>query len=127
MLRNRGMRPPRPDAAEIGPPPANYRAAVKEHIKTNFFDPYSLRDVEISEPVAVSMVFDGVTPIPHSGWMVCLKANGKNRFGGYIGLQLTGYLFQGGAITTSTPSAPAGTLSQVSQHCAGARWAPLVV
>jgi len=116
--------PPRPDPASIGPPPANYRAAVKEHIKTTFFDPYSLRDVELSEPVPASMVFDGGNLVPYSGWMVCLKANGKNRLGGYTGLQVTGILFQGGVITTNTPSAPAGSLSQTSQHCAGAKYAP---
>jgi hypothetical protein len=120
--------PPTPDRAEIGLPPVQYQGKVRDHIKTTFFDPCSLRDVELSEPVPVSMVFDGSNLVPYSGWMVCLKANGKNRLGGYTGLQITGILFQGGVITTTTPSAPASmTLSQVHQHCRNARWSQFSV
>jgi hypothetical protein len=83
-----------------GPRPTNYKQAVKDHVKESFFDPYSIRDAEISQPLMASAVFDGVTPIPHSGWIVCFKANAKNRMGGYTGRQLTGLLFDGESIKT---------------------------
>ena len=43
------------------------------------------------------MVFDGITPVPNSGWMVCLKANGK--------------------ISVTLDDGGAGQLSQVADHC----------
>jgi hypothetical protein len=106
-----------PTSETIGPKPANYREAVRAHAKAAFFDPYSIRDAAISQPIPVSAVFDGITPIPHSGWMVCLRANGKNRFGAYTGLQISGFLFQNGAISVTLDDAGVGQLSQVVDHC----------
>lgn len=79
-------------------PPANYREQVTARVKRSFFDPYSIRDAAISRPFMQGAAFDGATPIPHSGWMVCVKANAKNRMGAYTGLSETGYMFKGGAI-----------------------------
>jgi hypothetical protein len=111
----------------IGPKPANYQDAVRAHAKAAFFDPYSIRDAAISQPIPVSAVFDGITPIPHSGWMVCLHANGKNRFGAYTGLRLTGFLFQDGVISTTLDDAGVGQLSQVADHCKTARYEPFSI
>lgn len=80
------------------PAPANYRDQVTARVKRSFVDPYSIRDAAISRPFVQSAAFDGVTPIPHSGWMVCIKANAKNRMGGYTGLTETGYMFKAGMI-----------------------------
>src|SRR5690554_5255712 len=62
----------------IGPQPADYREIVKAHVRATFFDPYSIRDAYISRP------FPGGTVINSNmesgmGWVVCLKANAKNR------------------------------------------------
>jgi hypothetical protein len=113
--------PVRPGTAEIGPPPSGYQQAVREYARSAFFDPYSVRDAEISEPLPASMVFDGITPIPHSGWMVCLRANAKNRFGAYTGRRLTGYLFANGVIETTLGEQAE---LQTAQHCQGAKYAP---
>lgn len=80
------------------PPPTNYRAQVTDRVKKSFFDPYSIRDASISQPFIQNAAFDGITPIPHQGWMVCVRANAKNRMGGYIGQKATGYMFKGGQI-----------------------------
>lgn len=80
------------------PPPANYREQVSARVKKTFFDPYSVRDAAISRPFLQSAAFDGITPIPHSGWMVCVRANAKNRMGAYTGLTETGFMFSGDTI-----------------------------
>jgi hypothetical protein len=76
-----------PTVADPGPKPADYKASLRVYITTNFFDPYSLRDVAISKPVAGKM-YD------QSGWVVCLRLNAKNRMGGYAGLSDTAYLIR---------------------------------
>lgn len=78
-------------ASEAGPPPADYRAAVKQQVITDFFDPHSLQDVAITEPTPGRLAFQ-------KGWIVCMRANGKNRFGAYAGQQWYSYLFQGNTI-----------------------------
>lgn len=83
------------------PPPASYREQVIARVKKSFFDPYSVRDASISQPFVQNAAFDGVTPIPHSGWMVCIRANAKNRMGAYTGLTETGYMFKGGQIVSA--------------------------
>ena len=68
------------------------------------FDPYTARDVEIAAPVPANIVFDGVTPIPHKGWMVCMHANAKDSFGAFTGLQVTGMLIEeDGEVGTVAP------------------------
>lgn len=71
---------------DIGPYPNN-KAIMKEYIKNTFFDPYSLRDVSISETE------EGVIGW-NKGWLFCLECNAKNRMGGYIGLNRSAYLIQ---------------------------------
>jgi len=68
-----------------GPYPDNYKEVVAAHVKQNYFDPYSLRDVQISEPTP------GVFGMLQGYW-VCFQCNAKNRMGGYIGMSRTGYL-----------------------------------
>lgn len=68
------------------------------------------------------MVFDGLTPFPHSGWMVCLRANAKNQFGAYTGRQVTGMLFQDGAISVTLSGQAA---AQAAQHCRDAKFTPV--
>ena len=74
-----------------GQPPTDHKAAVANYIKTTFFDPYSLRDVAISDPVPGIMFYQ-------SGYLVCFQANAKNRMGGYIGIHRTGLLLRNDAV-----------------------------
>src|SRR5262245_41832513 len=81
-----------PSIDAIGPAPVNYKAAVKDRAFRSFFDPQSIRDASISKP------FHGRTVANYNwesgmGWVVCLKANTKTRFGAYTGLQETVYIF----------------------------------
>lgn len=73
-----------------GPPPTNYRQIVRDYVRQTFKDPYSVRDAEISPP----KMTEGPTLIPPLGpmtmaWVVCIRANAKNAFGAYTGLQQT--------------------------------------
>lgn len=80
-----------PDQSDIGPRPDNYREIVAAQVKAEFFDPSSMQDVYLAEPYPARFYFT-------DGWMVCLRANAKNRMGGYTGQQETGYLIKNGTI-----------------------------
>lgn len=109
-------------SAAAGPPPSGYRAAVLSSAKQTFFDPYSVRDAQISQPLYASAVFDGVTPIPRKGWIVCVSANAKNRMGAYTGIQPSVFLFQGETVVL-TLSGPAYA-GQLADHCRSAVYSP---
>ncbi|QSY98560.1 hypothetical protein J2J97_32160 (plasmid) [Rhizobium bangladeshense] len=69
--------------------PADYKAQIKERLKTTLVDPYSLRDLEITAP----------QPIPYFGSSypgVCLRFNPKNNYGAYSGMQTYIVYFAGG-------------------------------
>lgn len=104
------------------PAPANYREAIVQSVKETFFDPYSIRDAAISQPMYATAVFDGVTPFPKRGWIVCVRANAKNRMGGYTGLENSVFLFDGDRIS-DTLSGP-DFRGQVDDHCADATFEP---
>ena len=73
------------DPKAVGPYPGDHRKTVKAHVEQAFFDPYSLRNVAISNPRIGHLFFQ-------QGWIICFQANAKNRMGGYTGLQRTAYL-----------------------------------
>jgi len=60
------------------------RMAILEHIRNSFFDPYSIRDAEISNAVPTVELATSATKL-----RVCVKANAKNRMGGYAGRKTT--------------------------------------
>lgn len=103
-------------------PPNNYRAAIVTQIKQDFFDPYSIRDASISRPLYASMIFDGVTPIPRRAWIVCLRANAKNRMGGYTGIKNSAFIFDGESIRDTLSGYD--FQGQVDQHCKAATFQP---
>lgn len=111
-----------PPAENTTPPPVSYRAAVADSVRQSYFDPYSIRDADISAPLYARAVFDGLTPIPRSGWIVCVKANAKNRMGAYIGRELTVFLFKGPAVdfVLSGPE----VAGQVQDLCRSASFTP---
>jgi hypothetical protein len=55
------------------------RKAIIEHIRTTYFDPYSVRDAEISHSAPSAGIDASIT------YLVCVKSNAKNRFGAYVG------------------------------------------
>lgn len=111
-----------PASAAAEPAPTNYRAMVAASVRQNFFDPYSIRDASISQPLYASAVFDGITPIPRRGWIVCVRANAKNRMGAYTGQQYSVMLFRGNEVelTLSGPS----FRGQVDNHCRSGSFSP---
>lgn len=97
----------------IGPSPANYRDMARAHIRSHFYDPYSVRDVEVSQP------FLGGTVINDSmesgrGWVVCVRANAKNRFGAYTGTEVTLFVAREGRVVHTIGGGAA------AMHCVGA-------
>ena len=91
VLAGCAAQPQMQDGMVVANLPPNYRDVIAEHVKKTYFDPYSIRDASISNPVDTTSIFGPVTN-------VCVKANAKNRMGGYIGIRATGYVFQSGKI-----------------------------
>jgi hypothetical protein len=61
------------------------RAALASEVRRTFFDPYSIRDAEISN-AAPTITLDQQTV-----YMVCVRANAKNQMGAYVGKKATLY------------------------------------
>jgi len=88
-----------PNPQAIGPFPTNYRDNVISYVKDAFFDPYSIRDAEISYPQQGHLFFQ-------QGWLTCLRANAKNRLGGYTGRKVVALLINNGRVVQSMSDAP---------------------
>jgi hypothetical protein len=85
--------------ADCGKYPDNYKQAIDKWIHDTFFDPYSVRDLEISKPVR------GVVQEPpllgggrKFGYTVDVSVNAKNRLGGYTGRQRFTLLIRNGVV-----------------------------
>ncbi len=115
---NTTVQPP----AQASPPPANYRATVAAEVANAFFDPYSIRDAEISQPVYKTGIFDGTNLVPYQGWAVCVRANAKNRFGAYSGRNFSLFLFNGEAVRMTL--AGSEVQGQIDNHCANVQMQP---
>lgn len=79
--------------------PADYKAQIKEKIKTTLYDPYAVRDAEITEPTAI---FTGLADGMHAPG-VCIRFFGKNAFGAYIGQQTFSVSFRDGKVYRIMP------------------------
>ncbi len=79
--------------ADIGESPLGYNETVRNYLRTNLKDPYSLMDLSISEPAATSCRV-GIYG-PFNGWRVTVSYNAKNSFGAYVGLRTFYYWFHG--------------------------------
>ncbi len=80
--------PPEPSAPPA--PPVNYRDRIAKHLRANFRDPESIRDIGISAPEL------GYNGLIWGEWAwVCVRANGRNGFGGFTGPQIVAYGFKG--------------------------------
>jgi hypothetical protein len=102
------------------PAPVNYRALIKAHKEDIFIDPDSVRDPSISGPKLASGPYLSpagfITP-----WIVCIRANAKNRMGGYTGKKLTAALFYRGQFI-ETKGGPVHISQGVSIEDVGAHW-----
>ena len=78
---------------QAGLPPMDHKATVAAYSKSSFFDPYSLRDVQISDAVRGVLFYQ-------SGYLVCVECNGKNRMGGYTGIHRTAVLIRDDRVIT---------------------------
>lgn len=74
--------------------PPDYRAQIIRYVQATMKDPYSIRSAEISGPTSsfVGLVNGGSAP------GVCLRMNGKNSFGAYIGVQTYSVAFRNGQV-----------------------------
>lgn len=84
----------------VSAPPANYRQIAATHIRSVFFDPFSIRDAEIAPPkrgAGPSLNNDGF----NTPWVVCVRANAKNRMGGYTGRTITALAISGNSVVNS--------------------------
>jgi hypothetical protein len=71
--------------ANAKPASREVRALLVEAARNTFFDPYSIRDAEISY----------VGTFPNGNQFVCGRANAKNRFGGYTGRETLAVYLRG--------------------------------
>ncbi len=86
--------------ADHGPYPGDYEALVHTWIAKAFFDPHSIQDLHIEKPVKGWKTGAPILGEPSVtyGWEVLVDVNGKNRLGGYTGLQRYDLLIRNGAI-----------------------------
>lgn len=88
-------------------PSGEVRSTIVSYVKTTYFDPYSIRDAEISN----------VVTIPGAGLQaVCVRANAKNRLGAYAGLSATSVRIQGGRPVSFLSDAPACNDARLTYH-----------
>ena len=109
-----------------GPLPADYRKIVKEHVRNSFYDPYSIRDAQIAAPKMSS----APVLIPNSlgiggtfthVWVVCLRANAKNRMGAYIGMTPTAVFITNNKVANTVGGAESGA---AHMWCDGSAYEP---
>lgn len=85
------------------PDPVKYRLVVRDYLRTTLIDPYSVRDAQIGKPSPGQIHIEG-TLRHEAGWVVCVRANAKNRMGGYTGQRETIVVLRGNtAIASSSP------------------------
>ncbi len=95
-------------------PPSNPRAAALSYVRQTYFDPYSVRDASISQPFVLPYGLSGQS----QAWVVCVRANAKNRLGGYAGLQETLIVFDGDTVNASR------SMRDATSACRSAQYGP---
>src|SRR5436189_52262 len=104
-------------SADHGPYPTNYEAIVHAYISKNFFDPDSVRDLEIQKPTKGWSTGAPILgePSTYYGWEVIFSVNGKNQTGGYTGLQKYDLLVRDGVaikvMNLSNPELTGGSIN----------------
>lgn len=87
-----------------GPYPTAYKAAVATWVRSNFLDPYNLRDVFVTKPVEIE------AQNGQYGWLVCLSTNARNRYGAYTGQQWHSLLLKDNSIIDAYPKSTSPNL-----------------
>lgn len=72
------------------PPTPAMKAAIVDKARDTLYDPYSVRDAEISSVMNTG----GLAKTD----VVCVRANAKNRMGGYTGRSMFGVFFKDGVM-----------------------------
>lgn len=80
----------------VGPYPNDWKNISTDFIRSNYVDPYSIRDSVAAPPFRNKKAF-------FDSWTICLRNNAKNRMGGYTGLSYTALHIQKGAIVVVDP------------------------
>jgi hypothetical protein len=83
------------------------KAAIVSAARDYFVDPYSVRDAEISDVVRLND--QGLEA-------VCVKANSKNRMGGYVGRTATSVRLLKGKPVSTLENAPSCAMPQMRYH-----------
>lgn len=91
---------------DYGPFPSNYEQLIKDHIGKTFFDPYSVRDLAISEPK--KGYYNHGLGRQTLGWYSVVTLNAKNRMGGYVGHTTYHCVIDQGVVVTWAKARPAG-------------------
>ncbi|MEI4234991.1 hypothetical protein [Roseovarius sp. D22-M7] len=76
------------------PPSASIKAQIVRDARTFLADPYSVRDAGISNVATFNNGLQGV----------CVRANSKNKMGGYTGRQNLAVLIQNGMLVGNVPN-----------------------
>lgn len=109
----------------IGPYPAEYRVIVRDYLRKTLFDPYTVRDAQVSKPKQGALYVEGTLGVHESGWLVCFRSNSKNRMGAYTGLSDTAVLIRDGRVLTST-SDPTHSNYMIKKDCDDERYEPFL-
>ena len=78
------------------PPSASVKAQIVRDARTFLVDPYSVRDAGISNVATFNSGIQGI----------CVRANSKNRMGGYTGRQNLAVLIKNGVLVGNVPNHP---------------------
>lgn len=107
----------------IGPYPTDYRAITRDYLRKTLFDPYTVRDAQISRPKQGNLYIEGTLGVHESGWLVCFRSNSKNRMGAYTGLSDMAMVIRDGRVLTSA-SDPTHSNYPIKKDCDDERYEP---
>lgn len=83
--------------ADYGDYPADYQSAIKQHLSSRLYDPYTAQYSGWSRPFPVYYKPFMSSQILY-GYRVCVAVNAKNRMGGYTGDKLHFFLIKNDAV-----------------------------
>ena len=88
---------------DVGPYPENYEALIKQWLQVNLKDPYTVRDLAITQPIQ-GKYWGGllVTGGNVTAYRSCVQYNAKNSYGAYIGLRAYSFWLKNGRIFVTT-------------------------
>lgn len=76
------------------PYPVEWEDIARSYIKNHYLDPRSVVDSHVSSPVLAGDSYGG-----NRDWIICIMNNGKNAYGAYTGLKITGIYVDGNRVT----------------------------